>query len=208
MTSLLQTISDMEARLAELRQQLSYQGQGHGQGRRQGYGRVPYPYVRPPHVNAVPLQPPHSAHVLPFSPSSSHPSHPSHPPRSSYPPRSSRVSAPYPTIPLSAVLRPQEVVTFQVILHKDENGQPVYGTMEAVFDGEKLKITKSDYVPSMVDVQSVKPGELLYRFIDDLKQAGHLKRTFTVAPWKLCSVVRDGNTLSLEVLRRQHLQSS
>jgi hypothetical protein len=59
----------------------------------------------------------------------------------------------------------------------------------------------------MVGVQSSKPGEILYQFIDALKESGHLKRSFTIAPWKLCTVVRDGQTQTLEELRRVYLAS-
>jgi hypothetical protein len=59
----------------------------------------------------------------------------------------------------------------------------------------------------MVGVQSAKPGEILYQFIDALKESGHLKRSFTIAPWKLCTVVRDGQTQTLEELRRVYLAS-
>jgi hypothetical protein len=232
MASLLQTIADMGARLEELRQQITYMGQTHTQVQ----GRIPYSY-RPVHAvplqpafssstysqPAVFSSPPGFSQplVAPHTSRTPRPSYSSHVTRPTRHNRSisahsvsastataSSPSTPYPTVPLSAVLQPQEVVTFQVILHKGEEGQPVYGTMEAVFDGAQLTITKSDYVPSMVSTISAKPGELLYRFIDGLKEAGHLKRTFTVAPWKLCSVVRDGSPVTLEVLRRRHLQNS
>ena len=211
MATLLQTIADMGARLEELRQQVTYMSQPQTPVQ----GRIPYSY-RP--VHTVPLQPAFSSYSHPQPAVFSAPPGFSKPLTASRPSRHIRApsaqsaqsaqSAPYPTVSLSAVLQPQEVVTFQVILQKNEDGQPVYGVMEAVFDGVQLRITKSDHVPSMVSMTSAKPGELLYRFIDGLKEAGHLKRTFTVAPWKLCSVVRNGSPVTLEVLRRQHLQNS
>jgi hypothetical protein len=50
-------------------------------------------------------------------------------------------------------------------------------------------------------MKSSKPGEILYKFIDELKSSGHIKKTFTIAPWKLCFVERDGVKKSLEELR-------
>lgn len=111
------------------------------------------------------------------------------------------------SVALSSVLRPQEEVTFRVIVRKNEAGEPEYTTLVSLFDGTQLSVVSSELAPSLVGVQSTKPGEILYRFIDDLKENGHLKRTFTIAPWKLCSVVRDGQTHTLEELRRAFLQS-
>jgi hypothetical protein len=79
--------------------------------------------------------------------------------------------------------------------------------MTTIFDGSVLRVVASELVPQMVDVQSAKPGEILYQFIDALKAAGHLKRSFTIAPWKLCVLARDGQTVTLEDLRRAYLAS-
>jgi hypothetical protein len=113
----------------------------------------------------------------------------------------------YETVTLSQVLQNDEDVTFRVIVKKDEQGNPVYTTTTAKFDGSVLNVVASELVPQLVGVQSAKPGEILYEFIDALKEAGHLKRSFTIAPWKLCTVVRDGQTLTLEELRRTYLAS-
>jgi hypothetical protein len=113
----------------------------------------------------------------------------------------------YETVGLSQVLQNDEDVTFRVIVKKDEQGNPVYTTTTAKFDGSVLNVVASELVPQLVGVQSAKPGEILYEFIDALKEAGHLKRSFTIAPWKLCTVVRDGQTLTLEELRRTYLAS-
>lgn len=129
-------------------------------------------------------------------------------PRPVRPPRQEEKSdTPYESVTLSSVLQPNEEVTLRVIIKKDEEGQPVYTTMTTTFDGSVLRVLSSELVPQMVDVQSAKPGEILYQFIDALKSAGHLKRSFTVAPWKLCTVVRDGQTVTLEDLRRAYLAS-
>jgi len=222
--TLLATITEMEARLGEMRQQLvqsmyappaSYplfpqqpphpqqpQQQQQQQQRRQqqqrqpqqqqlpyppGFGprprgRVPY---SSPSVHPIPLQS-HRPYSAPFTTSAS--------------------SQPFPTVPLSAVLRPQEEVLVRILLRK--GSQEDVADLVAVFDGEKLAVTRCELIPSLVGVSVVKPGEILYRFMEELHSAGHLKRTFTVAPWKLCSVVREGVTVSLEELRRQHLNSA
>ena len=40
-------------------------------------------------------------------------------------------------------------------------------------------------------------------FIDGLLEKGHLKRRFSVAPWRLCFVSRDGVEKTLEELRNE-----
>lgn len=185
-------------------------------------GRVPYREQRErnsmPVVNTSIRLQHHENQAYSHPPRHSRPSRqrPSFPPRRSHDanhstrasesesqPSSSR----FESVALSAVLRPQEEVTFRVIVRKNEAGEPEYTTLVALFDGTQLSVVSSDLASSLVGVQSTKPGELLYRFIDDLKENGHLKRTFTIAPWKLCSVVRDGQTHTLEELRRAFLQA-
>jgi len=56
-------------------------------------------------------------------------------------------------------------------------------------------------VSSLIGMTTQKPGEILYRFIDELKNGGHIKRTFSVAPWKLCFVKRNGVEITLDQLR-------
>ncbi len=128
-------------------------------------------------------------------------------PRMREAPREEKQDTPYETVTLSSVLQADEEVSLRVIIKKDEEGQPVYTTMTTTFDGSVLRVVASELAPQMVDVQSAKPGEILYQFIDALKSAGHLKRSFTIAPWKLCTVVRDGQTVTLEDLRRAYLAS-
>jgi hypothetical protein len=108
---------------------------------------------------------------------------------------------------LSELLDPNEQVTFRVIVSKDSEGNLQYTTATATFDGTQLTVTQSELTPSLLQQQSSKPGELLYKFIDALKENGHLKRSFTVAPWKLCFVERDGQLVTLEQLRREYLSS-
>lgn len=107
------------------------------------------------------------------------------------------------TIPmtLSDVVHKDEIVTIQVGTGKDSEGKFTYTTAKAVFDGTDLCVESSELAPSIVGLKSSKPGEILYKFIDALKEAGHIKRTFTIAPWKLCFVEREGVRKSLEELR-------
>jgi len=113
----------------------------------------------------------------------------------------------YPSVSLSDVLSKDEPVTIQVGVGKDADGKFTYTSALAIFDGSDLLVTECPLVSSLVGVKSSKPGEILYKFIDELKSAGHIKRTFTIAPWKLCSVQRDGKTITLEEVRSVHSES-
>jgi hypothetical protein len=113
----------------------------------------------------------------------------------------------YPSVSLSDVLSKDENVTIQVGVGKDADGKFTYTSALAVFDGSELLVTECPLASSLVGVKSSKPGEILYKFIDELKSAGHIKRTFTIAPWKLCSVERDGKTMTLEEVRSVHSES-
>ena len=107
------------------------------------------------------------------------------------------------TIPmtLSDVVHKDEIVTIQVGTGKDSEGKFTHTTAKAVFDGTDLCVESCELAPSLVGLKSSKPGEILYKFIDALKEAGHIQRTFTIAPWKLCFVERAGVRKSLEELR-------
>lgn len=107
----------------------------------------------------------------------------------------------HPTMSLADVLNADEIVTIQVGTGKDAEGKFTFTTAQATFDGTDLTVTECDLVKSIVGMKSSKPGEILYKFIDELKSAGVIHKTFTIAPWKLCSVIRDGNKMTLEQLR-------
>ena len=113
----------------------------------------------------------------------------------------------YPSVSLSDVLSKDEHVTIQVGTGKDADGKFVYTSALAIFDGSDLVVTECPLVASLVGLKSSTPGEILYKFIDELKSSGHIKRTFTIAPWKLCSVERDGKTMTLEEVRSIHSES-
>lgn len=222
--TLLATISDMEARLVEMRQQLvqsmyvpsapysySYpplqqqsqptQSQTHPPGfgpRPSAKGRVPYSMLP---ARAIPLQS-HRPYSYPLASNGSNGSNGSNRSNASTPSRPS-----FQTVPLSAILQPQEEVHFRIFLRK--GSQEEKGVLVTVFDGEAyLTVTGCELIPSLVGVSVDKPGVILYRFMEELHRAGHLKRTFTVAPWKLCYVVREGAEVTLEELRRRHVAGS
>ena len=107
----------------------------------------------------------------------------------------------HPTMTLADVLVKDEMVTLQVGTGKDAEGKFTTTAALASFDGTDLTITACDLAPTIVGMKSSKPGEILYKFIDELKNAGHINKTFTIAPWKLCFVERNGIKKSLEELR-------
>jgi hypothetical protein len=102
---------------------------------------------------------------------------------------------------LADVLKAEEEVTMEVRTGKDAEGNDTQATIVATFDGTDLVVKECELVESLVGMKSSKPGEILYKFIDELKAADHIKRTFTIAPWRLCFVERDGGRKSLEELR-------
>lgn len=202
------SLAEVQQQLAEVQQQLAYQ-LGDSRPRSHYQSRRPWvPRHRHSTVNtSVPLQQ-HS------SSDSSH-SRRRYPQQRGDAPRErfyrqrsqdeSQQSRPDP-VSLSDLLETDETVVFRVIVSKDADGNLQYTTAKATFDGTQLTVTHSDLTPSFVNQQSSKPGELLYQFINSLKETGHLKRTFTVAPWKLCFVEREGQLVTLEQLRRDHLR--
>lgn len=108
------------------------------------------------------------------------------------------------TIALSDILTTDENVTFYVNTGNDSNGNMTQTTAIATFNGTDLIVSTCDLVPSLIGLQTQKPGEILYKFIEELKNANHIKRTFSVAPWKLCYVVRNGQRQTLDELRKIH----
>lgn len=107
-----------------------------------------------------------------------------------------------PPMPLSEILLPNETVVFSIIKGKDATGKFVHSKLEAVYNGTDLLVMKCDDVPSLQGTSSSKPGEILYKFMFALKEANIITRTFQALPWRLCSVVRDGQELTLAQLRR------
>jgi hypothetical protein len=108
----------------------------------------------------------------------------------------------YQPLTIQDILHLNEEVTIQVGLNKDEQGNFIQTTCVTQFDGVHLVVKQCELAPSLIGLSSTKPGEILYKFIEELKSGDHIKKTFTTAPWKLCFVERDGKRLSLEDLRR------
>jgi len=105
-------------------------------------------------------------------------------------------------IPLSTLLKVNEKVTFFVYIEdKEISPRPIRVTARATFDGTHLIVKDCDHAPELEGMKTQKPGEILYKFIEALKELGCLKRIFSVAPWKLCFVVRDGEEVTLDQLR-------
>lgn len=231
-SALLANITDMQSRLLEMQQQLASQLQREKRVGAAVRGRVPYSYHRVDHsVGAASNTSIRLQHAHSLSGSDQHQTHSSRPSR--LPRQSTQRPLPHPNkyqdrrqnryvkqeekketettyepIALSSVLNPNEEVVMRVILKKDDEGQPIYTTTTAVFNGDVLTVVASELAPQLVGVESAKPGAILYQFIDALKEGGHLKRSFTIAPWKLCVVSRDGQLVTLEDLRRAYLASS
>lgn len=107
-----------------------------------------------------------------------------------------------PSMTLSDVVKANETVTIEVIIRVPTgSNNATLANATTTFDGTDLVVKECELIPSLVGMKSSKPGEILYKFIDGLVSAGHLKQKFTVAPWKLCYVERDGIKVSLESLR-------
>jgi hypothetical protein len=108
----------------------------------------------------------------------------------------------YTPTPLSVILAKNEEVTFTINTGKDGQGNYTTTTAVAIFDGTNLKVTECQDIPSLVGLTSSKPGEILYKFMNDLKEANLITRTFQALPWRLCSVERDGQRVTLSNLRK------
>ena len=107
-----------------------------------------------------------------------------------------------PAMSLSELLNDGEVVTFSIIKGKDENGNLLHSTLDAEYKDAQLTVTSCLDIPTLEGVVSSKPGEILYKFMFALKERGIITRTFQALPWRLCSVLRDGQRVSLAQLRR------
>jgi hypothetical protein len=105
-----------------------------------------------------------------------------------------------PTLNMSDIINNGEQVTIKIRTSSGD-GNPTFTYAFATFDGTDFTVTKCELAPSLVNMKTSKPGEILYKFMNELKDAGHLTRTFSIAPWRLCSVERNGVTKTLEELR-------
>ena len=107
----------------------------------------------------------------------------------------------YPTMSLSDVLKDNEEVTIHVHTSKGKDGEFIDAIAVATFCGTDLTVTECEDAESLVGMKSSKPGEILYKFIDELKKSGVIQKTFTIAPWRLCFVTRNNTRMSQEDLR-------
>ncbi len=105
-------------------------------------------------------------------------------------------------VTLSDILTKGELVTFGIHTGRDASGGIVTSVLTATFDGTNLTVTGCDSVTSLIGTQSTKPGEILFKFMHGLVNAGLLQRTFNALPWRLASVVRNGQSVTLAQLRR------
>jgi len=103
-------------------------------------------------------------------------------------------------ISLSEILTTGEVVTFGIFTGRDENGIKT-STVLATFDGSSLTVTECDTVRSLIGLKTSKAGEILFKFMNGLKEAGLIENTFNALPWRLASVQRDGQKVTLAQLR-------
>jgi hypothetical protein len=184
--SLLATVTELEERLAAVRQalaeELAGRGRGRGQAQAQAIRLQPVPQERPSQGQRQRQERQQGQQGQQGQGQRQRPERQERP-------------AVYRTIPLSEVLRNGEEVHIRLHLPQED------ASLVCRFDGEILEVCGSEHVPSMIGLKSAKPGELVYRFMDELKAAGLLTRTFTVAPWRVCFVQRDGVEVTVESLR-------
>lgn len=107
-----------------------------------------------------------------------------------------------PPMPLSEILQNGETVTFGIHTGRDAQGGVTTSFLVSTFDGTDLTVTECSTVPSLVGTKSSKPGEILFKFMHGLVDAGLLQHTFNALPWRLASVTRDGQRVTLAQLRR------
>ena len=132
----------------------------------------------------------------PSTPVKTHPQTPNAPVKPMNPRTRPKVSIPYPTMSISDVLTKDETVSVEIRTGKDS-----FACAICTFDGKDLLVTQAELAPSIVGLKTSKPGEILYKFMEELHTAQHISKKFECAPWKLCFVTRDGVKKCLEELR-------
>jgi len=140
---------------------------------------------------AIPLQPAHRT----YAPRTSHASQPARPSQAS------QEDAP-PPMALSEILTSGEEVMFGIHTGRDGSGGVTTSFLTSTFDGTNLTVIQCSTVPSLVGLSTSKPGEILFKFMHGLVDAGHLSRSFNALPWRLATVTRNGQTITLAQLRR------
>ena len=108
---------------------------------------------------------------------------------------------------LSTLLNENEEVTFSVGLGRDDRGMhSQFTTLSSTFDGKEFLVTSAveECTKELIGMRSDKPGAILFKFIELLHTNSIIPEKFSVAPWKLCSVIRGGKRLTLEYLAKQN----
>lgn len=109
--------------------------------------------------------------------------------------------APLPPMALSEILHVGELVTFGIFTGRDALGSLQTSTAVAKFDGTDLTVLECATVPALVGLKTSKAGEILFKFMNGLKEAGRIERPFNALPWRLASVIREGQKVTLAQLR-------
>jgi len=105
------------------------------------------------------------------------------------------------TVLLRDVLLPNETVIFSIIKGK-EDGVLISSILEAEWRVDTLRIMACPDVPSMIGMNTGKPGKIMHLFMNALYDAGIITRLFEPSAWRMGYVVRNGERLSLDQLRR------
>ena len=135
----------------------------------------------------------------PSTPVKTHPQTPNAPVKGPNPRTRTKVSIPYPTMSISDVLKKGETVSVEIRTGKDS-----FASAICSFDGKDLTIIEADLAKPIIGLKTSKPGEILYKFMEELHTGEHISKKFECAPWKLCFVTRDGNKKCLEELRDEN----
>lgn len=104
---------------------------------------------------------------------------------------------------LSDFLQEGEEVMMRIIIGTEADGYPLFSVAVLQYDGSVLTVKACEDVPALVGTASDKAGALLYTFMDGLFAAKKLRRKFSIAPWKLCFVKREGKLIPLNKLRKR-----
>ena len=107
-------------------------------------------------------------------------------------------------IACSDLLKEGEEVTFEIGLGKNEEGVLTIGSCKTKYSDGAFTVTDCPLMKSFSGQTFDKPGALLYKFLDLMRESGVCKwKASSVAPWKYCSVQRNGKRVTLEQLRKE-----
>jgi hypothetical protein len=107
-------------------------------------------------------------------------------------------------IACSDLLKEGEEVTFEIGIGKNEEGILTIGSCKTKYSDGAFTVTDCPLMSSFNGQTFDKPGALLYKFLDLMRDSGVCKwKASSVAPWKYCSVQRNGKRVTLEQLRNE-----